>query len=179
MQWIMLFHTILRLIYTGRKRTRKRIFFLWSLLLLNVNTKLDSPWNHMEFKMKSLWTHLEMMSLSPQYKWALEANSHQVEVEAKANIFFDDCHFFLWLFDFFVKILDLLRIHLEATLLLVSVNKPLGFVLWSFSLSLGVNGPLAVITYRCQEGHPQTGHNIIICGLSDRLMDVNKRRDGK
>ena len=36
-----LLEPLLRFIYIGWKRTRKRIFFLWSLLLLTVNIKLD------------------------------------------------------------------------------------------------------------------------------------------
>ena len=49
-------NTVLRFIYNKHTRTRKR-FFLWSLSLRNVNVTMDS-----------LWTHLEAMSLSPQYK---------------------------------------------------------------------------------------------------------------
>ena len=44
----------IRFIYTEQKAN----LYLWSLSLYNVNTKLDS-----------LWTHLEAISLSRQYKW--------------------------------------------------------------------------------------------------------------
>ena len=62
----------LRLIYTEGKRTRKRIFSFDPLSLLNVDIKLDS-----------VWTHLEVMSLSHslsrQYKLTLTKSLFRVE----------------------------------------------------------------------------------------------------
>ena len=62
----------LRFIYTQRKRTRKQIFSFDISSLLNVSIKLDS-----------VWTHLEVMSLSPslsrQYKPTLTKSLFRVE----------------------------------------------------------------------------------------------------
>ena len=88
--------------YIARKRTRKRIF-LWSLSLLNVNIKLDSPLTHLEaislslllsrqYKLtftealNSLRTYLEAMSLSllHQYKRTLTSRSENRPFHAQS-----------------------------------------------------------------------------------------------
>ena len=69
-----------RFIYT--ERTRKRILFLCSLSLLNVNNQFDS-----------LWTHLEEMSLSHSLLRQCKQHQHWAKVETTQTLItFQEIH---------------------------------------------------------------------------------------
>ena len=88
-RWAWLYQLTGNIVVEGvskRKRTLRRIVFLWSLSLVNMNFKLDSLWIYLEAKSLSLSRHYKWVlrdQVSLLFEWLQQHHAHYIPINTE------------------------------------------------------------------------------------------------